>query len=212
MKAITSKVFLAISTVGIGEAIYHASLEGAFTTNIFAFRYSQFASFFGVPYWIFGVVWFPLILLVGLWATKIGRVPLGERMLVLLTIGNFFTGYMWYLDIEVVKAYHPLYIALYATNYALTGLVVVQNKSSDIMQGYVYGTVTGAVIGLLFGPYGVAACGIVGGLFGGLRNFVSPKNHLMPASQESKRKYLEDKKAELEKRLKEIELELRQAQ
>jgi len=51
---------------------------------------------------------------------------------------------------------------------------VFQNWSSDVMHGFVYGTVTGAVIGLLFGPYGVAACGIGGGIFGAIRNYVMP--------------------------------------
>lgn len=210
MQAILSKVFIAISVLGVGEAIYHSWLEKAFTTNIFAVRYSHLASFFGVPYWIFGVVWFPLILLLGLWATKIGRTSLQERLLVLLSVGNVFTGYMLYLDIEVVKSYHPIYMALYATNYALTGLVVVQNRTSDEMHGYVYGTATGAVVGLLFGPYGVAACGIAGGMFGGVRNHVLPKDPSKRASPELKNAYLEDQKVVLEKRVKEIESKLEQ--
>jgi uncharacterized membrane protein len=211
MHEIASKAFLALSFIGIIEAIYHASLENAFTTNIFIVHYSGFASFFGVPYWLFGVVWFPLIFLVGLWKTRLGRRSLRMELLILLTIGNVFTAYLWYLDIIVVRAYTPLYIALYATNYALTGLVVMQNWSSDIMHGYVYGTATGAVIGLLFGPYGVAAVGIVGGVFGAVRNFVMPKEAPTPSSQQVGKNYLQEEKLALERRLKEIETKLGEA-
>lgn len=192
----------------MGEAFYHAYLEDAFTTNIFAVHYSSLASLFGIPYWSFGIVWFPLIFLVGLWSTNLGRVGLSKELLILLTVGNIFTGYLWYLDIMVVKSYEPLYIALYATNYALTGLVVAQSWSSDIMHGYAYGTATGAVIGLLFGPYGVAVCGIGGGVFGAIRNYVMPKKAAVPAYRESAQEYLQEEKMELEKRLKEIEARL----
>jgi uncharacterized membrane protein len=211
MKEIASRFFLVVSFIGITEAVYHAWLENAFTTNIFLVHYSGFASFFGVPYWLFGVVWFPLIFLVGLWTTRLGHRRLSMELLILLTIGNVFTAYLWYLDIIVVRAYTPLYIALYATNYALTGLVVMQNWSSDIMHGYVYGTTTGAVIGLLFGPYGVAAVGIAGGMFGAVRNFVMPKEAPAPNSRQVGKDYLQEEKMALERRLKEIEAKLGKA-
>jgi len=95
-------------------------------------------------------------------------------MLALLTVGNLFTGYLWYLDLVIVRAFTAVYVLLYLTNYMLTALVVVDNWSSDVMRGYVYGTATGALVGLLFGPYGVAACGIGGGIFGALRNHFMP--------------------------------------
>ncbi len=209
--SVLSKGFIILSFVGIVEAFYHASQENAFTTNIFKVHYSGYASFFGVPYWLFGLVWFPIIFLVGLWTTRLGRGSLRMELLILLTIGNIFTAYLWYLDIIVVRAYAPLYIALYATNYALTALIVIQNWRSDIIHGYVYGTVTGAVIGLLFGPYGVAACGIGGGVFGAVRNFVLPKQASTPDSHEPAKEYLEQEKMELEMKLKEIEAKLAKA-
>lgn len=169
-----SKAFITLSTLGIAAALYHAWSEGAFTANFPMVGYAPFASFFGVPWWVFGVIWFPLILAVGLWTTGLGRAGLRKELLILLTIGNVFTGYLWYLDIVVIGAFTFVYVALYAINYALTGLVVFQNWSSDVMHGFVYGTVTGAIIGLLFGPYGVAACGIGGGIFGAIRNYVMP--------------------------------------
>ncbi len=209
MQGIATKAFIALSFIGIVEAVYHAWSEKAFVTNIFAVHFAPNASFFGVPYWVFGVIWFPLIFIVGLWATRLGTTPLNQKFLILLTVGNVFTAYLWYLDIMLVRAYNPMYIALYATNYALTGLVVFQNWSSDVMHGYVYGTATGAVIGLLFGPYGVAACGILGGIFGGLRNYIIPKEATTQReSRELEKEYLEQEKMVLEKKLEEIEARL----
>jgi hypothetical protein len=169
-----AKAFIALSALGIAGAFYHAWSEGAFSTNYGQVSFSQYASFYGVPYWIFGVVWFPLVFVVALRSTRFGRGGIPAELLILLTVGNVFTGYLWFLDLVIVKAFTMVYVALYAANYALTALLVVEHWSSDVMRGYVYGTVTGAVVGLLFGPYGVAACGIGGGIFGALRNYVVP--------------------------------------
>jgi len=169
------RAFILLSIVGIILAFYHASLEHAFTTNVFLVTYAPYASFYGVPYWTFGVVWYPLVFAVGVWSTKLGEANLRKELLILLTVGNITTVYFWYLDILVVKVFTLVYASLYLTNYALTTLVVAQHRSDDIMQGYVYGTVTGAVVGLLFGPYGVAVCGVGGGIFGAIRNLVMPK-------------------------------------
>lgn len=166
--------FLAVSLAGVIEAFYHAWLEGAFTTNYAKVTFSKYAAFYGVPYWVFGVVWFPLVFVVGLWATRAGRVGLGWQMLALLTVGNIFTVYLWYLDLIIIQAFTALYVALYVTNYLLTALVVVENRTSDSMRGYIYGTVTGAIVGAVFGPLGVAVCAAGGGIFGALRKFVIP--------------------------------------
>ena len=103
-----------------------------------------------------------------------GKLSLSKDILILLTIGNVFTGYLWYLDLIIIKAFTVVYVALYVTNYVLTALVVVEGWSNDVMRGYAYGTVTGAIVGLLFGPYGIAVCAIGGGIFGALRNYVMP--------------------------------------
>ena len=171
-----SWAFIAVSVLGVILAIYHAWSEKAFVTNPFLVHYTRYASFFGIPYSYFGLVWFPLVLIVALWSTNFGRVELKMQLLVLLSVGNLFTGYLIYLDILVVKAFTLVYVALYFTNYALTGLVVAQHWRNDVMDGFVYGTVTGAIIGILFGPYGVAAVGIAGGIFGAVRNYMVPKN------------------------------------
>lgn len=169
-----SKPFLALAALGIVESLYHAWSEGAFTTNYTEVSFSPYASLFGVPYWVFGVVWFPLLFVVVLWTSNLGRGQLTEKLLILLTVGNVFTGYLWYLDFMVVKAFTIVYAALYATNYLLTALVVMENWSSEAMRGYAYGTVTGAVVGVVFGPYGIAVCGIGGGIFGALRAYAVP--------------------------------------
>jgi len=178
-----SKLFIAIAALGIVGAIYHAWNEGAFTTNYAVVTFSPYAALYGVPYWVFGVVWFPLVFVVSLWTTRWGRAPLSKEMLILLTVGNLFTGYLWYLDVIVIKAFTLIYAALYAANYALTALVVLENWSSDVMRGYAYGTVTGAILGLLFGPYGVAACAIGGGIFGALRNYAMPVQSARPSAE-----------------------------
>jgi uncharacterized membrane protein len=174
-----SILFIAVAAVGVAEALYHAWLENAFVTNIFVVNYAPFASFFGVPYWLFGVVWFPVILVIGLWSTRLGTARLNQGLLALLTVGNLFTVYLWYLDLLVVRAYTIVYVVLYVTNYVLTGIVVLQNWSIDAMRGFVYGTiigtVVGAALGALFGPFAVAACGVGGGILGAIRNYVLPK-------------------------------------
>jgi len=179
-----SRAFIILTILGIALAFYHASLEHAFTTNIFLVKYAQYASFYGIPYWTFGVVWYPLIFVVGAWSTRLGRTGLRKELLILLTLGNITTTYFWYLDLIVVKAFSLVYVSLYLTNYALTALVVAQHRSNDIMQGYVYGTVTGAIVGLLFGPYGVSVCGVGGGIFGAIRNLVMPRR-VPPKGQSS---------------------------
>ncbi|MDV3277200.1 MAG: hypothetical protein LYZ69_01875 [Nitrososphaerales archaeon] len=175
MASRASRAFIDFGVIGTILAFYHAWLEHAFSTNPFQVSYSPYASFFGVPYWFFGVVWFPVVLAVGLWSTRLGKIDLEKKLLVLLTVGNLFTAYLWYLDILVIRAFTPVYVGLYATNYVLTGLAVLQNRRNDKIQGFVYGTVVGAAVGLIFGPFGVAACGIVGGIFGAVRNIVLPQ-------------------------------------
>jgi len=182
MKGVLSKTFIAVSFWGVALAVYHAWQEQAFATNPFLVHYSSFAAFFGVPYWVFGIVWFPLLVIVGLWSTNLGRANLRLELLALLSVGNLFTAYLVYLDIEVVKAFTLTYALLYFTNYLLTGLVLAQHWRNDVVDGFVYGTATGVVVGLLFGPYGVAACGIGGGIFGAVRNYVVPRNRSVKAA------------------------------
>jgi uncharacterized membrane protein len=173
MKA--SMAFIFLSTVGVAEALYHAWLEDAFTANVSLISYSSYASFFGVPYWVFGVVWFPLLLVIALWTTRLGQTHLRKELVIILSVGNVFTAYLWFLDLLIIGTFTAAYVGLYVTNYALTGLVVAQNWSSTEMQDFFTGTIIGMVIGVFFGPFGVAAFGIGGGIVGALGGYTSTK-------------------------------------
>jgi hypothetical protein len=170
-----SLTFMLLSMVGVAEAFYHAWQENAFTTNWFSVQYSGYASLMGVPYWVFGIVWFPLVLVLGLWATRMGSATLSPKFLILLTVGNIFTGYLWYLDLMVVNAVTPTYVGLYLTNYALTGVVVVQNWSRREMREFAVGTVLGIVIGAFFGAIGAAALGMAGGILGAVGGYTAAR-------------------------------------
>jgi len=170
-----SFLFVFLSAVGVAEAFYHAWLENAFTTNYSLVTYAPYSSLYGIPYWVLGVVWYPLVLVIGLWATRFGRAAPRTWLLVLLSVGNIVTIYFWYLDSSVVHAYNSLYLGLYATNYALTGLVVAENWSSVVMKDFTVGTIIGLVVGIIFGPFGMAAFGILGGCFGAVSGYTSTK-------------------------------------
>jgi len=171
----TSITFIFLSAVGVVEAFDHAWLENAFATHVSSVNYSSYASFFGVPYWIFGIVWFPLMLIIGLWTTHFGRTNLRKELLIILSLGNVFTAYLWLLDLIIIGAFTAAYVGLYATNYALTGLVVAQNWSSTEMRDFFTGTIIGIVVGVFFGPFGVAALGIGGGIVGAVGAYTSTR-------------------------------------
>ncbi|MDG7011344.1 MAG: hypothetical protein JRN57_04410 [Nitrososphaerota archaeon] len=173
MKASLAFIFLA--AVGVVEAFDHASVENAFTTSWGNVSFTSYASFMGVPYWLFGIVWFPLVLVIGLWSTRLGRADLKSELLILLTVGNLFTGYLWFLDLDVINAFSAAYVGLYATNYALTGLIVAQNWSNRAMKDFSAGTVIGMVIGVFLGPFGAVALGLTGGVFGAIGGYTSTK-------------------------------------
>lgn len=175
MASSASRAFIDFGVIGIILAFYHAWLEQAFTTNFSLVYYAPFASFFGLPYWVCGVVWYPVVFAVGLWSTRLGRIGLDKKLLILLTVGNLFTMYFWYLDIFLVQAFNTVYIGLYATNYVLTGLVVFQNRSNNAIHEFVYGTIVGAAVGLIFGLFGVVVLGIVGGILASVRHLAIPR-------------------------------------
>ena len=170
-----SLLFVFLSAVGVAEAFYHAWLENAFTTNYSLVTFTPYSSLDGIPYWVFGIVWYPLVLVVGLWATRLGRTNLRSWLLILLSVGNITTIYFWYLDSAIVHAYDALYVGLYVTNYALTGLVVAENWSSVAMKDFTVGTVIGLVVGVIFGPFGMAGIGVLGGFLGALSGYTSTK-------------------------------------
>jgi len=129
-----AKVFFLTAAVGVAIAIYIANEY--LTTNFQACYINQqfscggvfqsgHTSLFGIPFYVTGLVWFPSMILVGLFITRMGREPLnGEILLPLLMIGNAFTVYLWYLELVVIRIICPLCVSLYAVNYVLTAIVL----------------------------------------------------------------------------------------
>jgi uncharacterized membrane protein len=129
--------FVVVTIIGIALAIYHSydeivhySTETSQVCNInpqfscqavFAFSHP-----FGIPLYVFGIIWFPLLLIVAfLMRPKINR----TYMLLLLAIGNLFTVYLWYFDIFVVypavHAFCIICLSMYFANYILTAFAAL---------------------------------------------------------------------------------------
>jgi len=137
-----TKAFSVLAGVGIAVAIYHGydevtaysgPLTGACNINgifsclsVFNSGYTKFPPGpYGVDMYVYGLVWFPLMLFLGIWSgRRNGRVG-GEEMLALLMVGNAFTAYCWYLEIGVIHAYCLVCISLYLLNYAMTAIAAV---------------------------------------------------------------------------------------
>lgn len=128
-----NKTILVLAAIGIPDAAYHAYDEitsyssrvsqvcdiNNFLScrNVFDSGYTTFA---GISLWVYGIVWFPLILVVAYWfIRKKGRVN-AYVMLPLLMVGNAFTVYLWYLELGVIHALCPVCISLYSLNYLMT--------------------------------------------------------------------------------------------
>lgn len=130
-----SAAYLVIAASGIGLAIYVTNeyLTQNFTScNINQFLscggvyQSGHTSLFGIPFYLMGLIWFPLLLAVGLWTSRFGKKPVNSEILLpILMIGNVFTGYLWYLELAVIHIICPLCVSLYVVNYALTIIVVI---------------------------------------------------------------------------------------
>lgn len=134
-----SRAFIALSVMGIAVAIYHAygeltftltscSLSQAFSCQ--AVFQSGYTTVLGVDFWVYGVVWFPLCLLVGLWAINRYGSPLGSVVAPFLMVGNIFTLYPWYIEINLLGGVYCLVcISLYVINYLLTFVALVSRSS-----------------------------------------------------------------------------------
>jgi uncharacterized membrane protein len=136
-----SKAFIVLAAVGIAVAIYHGydevtaySAPGTGVCNInnvfscasvFNSGYTKFPlGTYGVDLYVYGLIWFPLMLLLGVrFARKTGTIS-GEVMVPVLMVGNLFTLYLWYLEIAVIHAYCPVCISMYVFSYALTALAM----------------------------------------------------------------------------------------
>jgi uncharacterized membrane protein len=134
LQNLASKAFVILSAVGIGDAILtaleytgdvHSKCYVNSSINCQTVIQSGHTSIFGIPFWVAGVVWFPLMLALGLYLTKGATWRLrGDILLPLLLVGDIFTIYLWYLELAVIHAVCPYCLSLYLINYAMTGLVI----------------------------------------------------------------------------------------
>jgi uncharacterized membrane protein len=105
-----------------------ATFQGCYINQQFSCEgvfQSGHTSIFGIPFYVTGLIWFPLLIVVGLLTTTLGKEHLnGEILLPLVMVGNVFTIYLWYLELAVIGIICPLCVSLYAVNYALTAIVL----------------------------------------------------------------------------------------
>jgi uncharacterized membrane protein len=132
LENILSKTFIALSAIGIVDALFTASeyitkvwrcpATGFFCCS--CVNNSRYTSLFGIPFWTAGIVWFPLMLLLALYFTKGGKWRLrADVLLPILMVGDLFTIYLWYLELVLINAVCLYCVSLYVLNYALTALV-----------------------------------------------------------------------------------------
>jgi uncharacterized membrane protein len=136
LENLASKLFVLIAAIGIADAVY-TSYEYATATftscyvnskvNCIGVFNSGHTSIAGIPFYVFGLIWFPLLLILALYFTDRTRLRLrADILLPLLMIGNIFTIYLWYLELAVIGIICPLCLSLYIVNYALTGLAIYE--------------------------------------------------------------------------------------
>jgi uncharacterized membrane protein len=146
-----SKAFVALSVMGIAAAIYHAYGEITYTlrscslnshiscASVFASGYTTFPPAGSIPglhngieFWVYGVVWFPLCLLVGILAIRRYGSPYRSVMVPFLMIGNIFTLYPWDIEIRILGGiYCPVCVSLYVINYIMTFVALASTATSD---------------------------------------------------------------------------------
>ena len=134
-----SRAFIALCVVGIAVAVYHAygeitySLGSCSINSVFSCRAvfaSGYTSVLGVEFWVYGVVWFPVVLVAGLWTIRNYGTPLGSLLVPLLMVGNVFTLYPWDIEIRLLNGVYCLVcISLYTTNYIMTFVALSARKS-----------------------------------------------------------------------------------
>ena len=136
-----SRAFIALSVMGIADAAYHAygELTYSLTSCSFSNKFScalvfgsPYTKVLGIQFWVYGVVWFPVCLLVGLWAIRRYGSPLGSVLAPFLMIGNIFTIYPWYIEINLLGGdYCLVCISLYIINYVMTFVALASRSTKD---------------------------------------------------------------------------------
>jgi uncharacterized membrane protein len=85
---------------------------------------SPYSKLFGIPMYVFGLVWFPLIFILSLAYSSFGKREINIlALLPLLLLGDIFTIYLWYDQLALIGKLCPFCISLYIINYILTILV-----------------------------------------------------------------------------------------
>ena len=128
--------------MGIAVAFYHAYGELTYSLSSCSFTGtnlscalvfgSPYTKVLGIQFWVYGVVWFPLCLLVGLWAIRRYGSPLGSVLAPFLMIGNIFTIYPWYIEFKLLGGEYCLVcISLYILNYILTFVALASRSTGE---------------------------------------------------------------------------------
>jgi uncharacterized membrane protein len=136
LENVLSKTFIVVAIAGVIDSIYTAyeyateSFGSCYVNskvNCLGVFQSGHTSLLGIPFYVMGLVWFPLLLILGIVITRGGTLPLkAEILLPLVLIGDIFTFYLWYLELGVIGVICPLCVSLYLLNYILTGLLVIE--------------------------------------------------------------------------------------
>ena len=127
--------------MGIADALYHAYGEITFTLSSCSLSAtfscqsvfnSGYTTVLGVSFWVYGVVWFPLCLVLGLWVIRRYGSPVGSILVPFLMIGNIFNIYPWFIEISLLNGHYcPVCISLYAINYTLTVVALVSRTKQN---------------------------------------------------------------------------------
>ncbi len=135
-----TKSFLTLAAIDIPVAIYHGydevtsySAPGSTICNVnnflscgnvFRSGYTTFPPHGGLSLFVYGLIWFPLLLALGIYFVR-RRGGINPSIFVpLLMVGNIFTLYLWYLELAVIHAVCPVCVSLYVLNYLMTAICV----------------------------------------------------------------------------------------
>jgi uncharacterized membrane protein len=131
-----SAAYLVVAAAGIGLAIsvtidyLTQNFNSCNINQVFncgGVYQSGHTSLFGIPFYVMGLAWFPAVFAIGLLTSLFGKRPVNSEILLpILMVGNIFTAYLWYLELAVIHIICPLCVSLYAVNYALTLIVLLQ--------------------------------------------------------------------------------------
>jgi uncharacterized membrane protein len=138
--------YLVVATAGVGLAIYVAidyltqNFNSCNVNQVFncgGVYQSGHTSLFGIPFYMMGLAWFPAVSAIGLLTSRFGKRPVNSEILLpVLMVGNIFTIYLWYLELAIIHIICPLCVSLYAVNYVLTIIVMLQFlREPDVAEG-----------------------------------------------------------------------------